>query len=92
MPDVQERLARIETNQMHLSKQLDRMVELLDRLVRVEEHVEEDRRDLKRLYYRLEKVEQSISSWKTAKNILIWISGIMSAIITAGVSFFITRT
>ena len=78
--DMRERLARIEANQTHIGKQLDRVVMLLDRLVRVEEHVEEHKRTLSILFTRLEKAESELETWRLARKVMIWFGGIGTAL------------
>ena len=79
---IVERLARIEQNQLHFSKQLDKLVSLLDRMVKVEEHVEQHKDTMKRLYRRLESVEgelaeakQELQRWKTGRKLVAWLMG-----------------
>ena len=90
--EMKERLARMETSLSVLSKQMDHMVNLLVRVVKVEEHLEQDRRDMGRLYKRLETIEigfeslqNEMSRWSTARKIFVWVTGVAGSIVAAAV-------
>lgn len=79
MDAISERLARIEQNQIHFSKQLDKVVALLDRMVKVEEHVDAHMREMERLNkeikdlsIRVKENEIELSRWRTGRKIFIW--------------------
>lgn len=79
MDKLGERLARIETGQEHLTKQLDRMLVLLDRMVKVEEHVESHSKECNRIHARLIAVETELSTWKSVRKFFAWITGLTGA-------------
>lgn len=82
MDKMGERLARIETGQVHHSKQLDRMLILLDRMVKVEEHVEHHSEECTRITNRLTAVEAELSTWKSVRKfftIVLGMTGVFSA-------------
>lgn len=86
--EMRERLARIEAHQTHVVKQLDRMVTLLDTLARVEEHVAEHNRTLGRMFTRLEAAELELETWRSARKVFLWLSGIAATAIVAIVAMF----
>lgn len=78
---IGERLARIETGQVHHSKQLDRVVSLLDRMVRLEEHVDQHGAKCSEIVERITKMETELDTWKTVRRLFAWVSGITGAIV-----------
>lgn len=82
MDKMGERLARIETGQQHHAKQLDRMIVLLDRMVKVEEHVEGHTKECAIVTARLVAVEAELQTWKSVRKffaILLGLTGVFSA-------------
>ena len=85
--DVADRLARIEAGQMATTvqleankDQLDRVITLLDRMVRVEERLEGVLEDYRGLEGKVSAVEQDLASWRTARAIFTWVTGLMGAL------------
>ena len=94
MDEVNERLARIEQNQMHFSKQLDKVVVLLDRMVKVEEHVDthveklkEMRRAIEQMEARVETLKTELNQWRTARKIFVWVVASVGTILAAFAAF-----
>ena len=81
MDKLGERLARIETGQTHHAKQLDRVVALLDRMVRLEEHVDQHGISCSAITERLAKVETELLTWKSVRKFFAWLSGLSGALI-----------
>lgn len=86
---VGERLARIESSQTHLMNQMDRLIQVLDRLVRVEEHQAEQQRSIASHGRRIEAVETEIGSWRTFRKATTWIIGVVG-MAGAAVMTFVT--
>ena len=83
-----DRLTRMEVTLEGMSKQLDSMVVLLDRMVRVEEHVSEHQRGVQRIWNSIEEIKigqkelrEELDSWKTVRKSITWIIGISGTII-----------
>ena len=81
MDAVGERLARIETGQAHHAKQLDRVVVLLDRMVRLEEHVDQHGISCGVITERLVAVETELSTWKSVRKFFAWSTGFFGAFV-----------
>lgn len=82
MDKLGERLARIETGMKNQSKQIDRMILLLDRMVRVEEHVEQHREKCDNVTSRLVSVETELQTWRSVRKffgIVLGLAGVFSA-------------
>ena len=82
MDKMGERLARIETSQTHLAKQLDRVIVSMDRMIRVEEHVEQHAIECSKITNRLVSVEAELATWKSVRKffgIIFALTGIFSA-------------
>lgn len=79
---VGERLARIEANQKNQEVQLEKVLVLLDRMVRVEERQQNFASKYEVLLMRVEKAEKELESWKWARRVIAWTSGIVAAVIT----------
>lgn len=80
MDGIGERLARIETGQSHHAKQLDRVVALLDRMVRLEEHVDQHADKCNEVIERLAKVETELSTWKSVRRFFAWFTGVSGTV------------
>jgi len=80
MDKLGERLARIETGQQHHSTQLDRMLVLLDRMVRVEEHVDQHGIECVKITNRLSSVETELATWKSVRKFFAWVAGFTGAV------------
>lgn len=65
MSEEGERLARIEAGQGHLQEQLDKVIGLLSRMVKVEENIRPQDETIKRAFDRIEKLEDDVSDLKT---------------------------
>ena len=89
MPEIGERLARIETGQEAIRSELAKVVTLLDRMVRVEEKLENALATNRRLTNtltdvesRLKDAETELSRWGVARKIFVWVSGVVGAVMT----------
>lgn len=74
MNDVVERLAKIETGQSHLQEQLDKVIGLLSRMVKVEENIRTQDETIKRVFYRIEKLEDVVSDLRTSAAVSMAVS------------------
>lgn len=81
MDKLGERLARIETGQEHHAKQLDRMLILLDRMVKVEEHVEGHTKECALVTSRLVALETELSTWRSVRKFFAWVTGFTGAFV-----------
>lgn len=85
-----ERLTRMEVTLEGVAKQINSVVVLLDRMVRVEEHIAEQRRSFDRVWEALEeeklarmRIRDELDSWRTTRKALTWLFG------SSGVAFAI---
>lgn len=87
---IAERLARIETNQQNQDVQLAKVLDLLDRMVRVEERQQNGMHKAEEISIRLKQAEKELDSWRTARRIIGWTSGIVGAVVTGWILFLVT--
>ncbi len=80
---IGERLASIETHQEGIKDELRKMVSLLDRMVRVEERQANADKRLDVVAEIVKGNSAELDSWRTARKIFIWISGITSTVLGA---------
>ena len=82
--EIVERLARIEVGQEQQKGQLDKVINLLDRMVRVEERLESVLEANADMQARITGLEAELDRWSTGHKIVKWVVGIMS-VVAAGV-------
>ena len=85
---VAERMARMEANLLAVSSKLDKVIVLMDRMVRVEERQTHTQERIAELYRQLEKIEADVLAhskelelWGTARRFFVWASAIVATII-----------
>jgi DNA repair ATPase RecN len=85
---INERLARIEQNQQHLSSQVSKLVSLIERMVKVEEHMDQQRDTMQRFGKKFDQVERELEElrreverWIFVRKLVSWIFG--SSVVTA---------
>lgn len=89
MIEIVERLARIEVGQEQQKGQLDKVINLLDRMVRVEERLESVLEANADMQHRIEELEQELSAWATARTAMKWMMGIVGVIVSGlAIEFF----
>jgi len=94
---VIDRLARIETKQEATNEKMDKILGLLDRIVIVEErqqsHISTTERRFAEHDSRIRVNTIELDSWKTARRIIVWVTGIlgtaMAALIVASSTYVI---
>jgi len=73
-------MATLRANQEHLGDQMIKVLELLDRMVRVEEHQEADREKIIHLEATVKRLEDELNQWKAIRHLSMWLAGILVTI------------
>ena len=79
---INERLAKIEINQSNQQRQLEKVLALLDRMVKVEERQQTIQEKYGNLLPRMESAERELTSWRTARTIFAWVVGLLGTTAT----------
>lgn len=91
MIEIVERLARIEVGQEQQKGQLDKVINLLDRMVRVEERLESVLEANAQMQANIEILQKELDRWTTAHRITKWVVGVVTIIVSGAVIEWLSR-
>lgn len=85
-PKINERLARIEANQQHQEQLLEKLVDLFERMLRVEMRTKHLVGTVDNMQKTIEDNQVELTRWRHLRVVLLWVAGLAG---TAAISILI---